>query len=215
MIRRLKSKEKSSGQESTPELISESISESMPELMPGLISELTQKISMLKDSSSNNFHPADGDIVYDDKTNCISIFRAADEVHQYSIVYIGIDSTDNEIYFNVNWTCPTRLANSDEISDFVLLLASKGYMWNSETKEVIEIESGSKKGQIYYFIDSQGEVTEDTNTLHKLDRLRYEFGNYFKTKEEAEEVAKEQRKRLLVKRIVDASKGQSQRFDFS
>jgi hypothetical protein len=199
MIKRLKSKEKSSTQESTQETIVLK--------KKSFIRDSTQETMTSKASSPNNFHPTDGDIVYDDNTNCISIFKlATSSALQYSVVYIGINSEDNEIYFDKIWTYPTRLANHDEISDFVLLLASKGYMWDSENKEVIDIEWKAEEGQVYYFIGDQGEVTMDHNTAHKIDRLRYEFGNYFETEEEAEEEAEKQRKRLLAKRIADAMK---------
>lgn len=55
--------------------------------------------------------------------------------------------------------------------------------------DVEEIQEGRKKsrGEIYYYIDEMGDVIEDTEEFASLDDDRYEFGNYFESKEEAEE----------------------------
>lgn len=39
---------------------------------------------------------------------------------------------------------------------------------------------------VYWFIDDCGEVVHDYNNNHVDDQLRYEFGNCFRTREEAE-----------------------------
>ena len=41
-------------------------------------------------------------------------------------------------------------------------------------------------GQLYYFSDSSGSINFDMENYTKTDDRRYEFGNYFETKEEAE-----------------------------
>lgn len=61
-----------------------------------------------------------------------------------------------------------------------------------------EIQEGRKKsrGEIYYYIDEMGNVIEDTEEFASLDDDRYEFGNYFESKEEAEEC-----RELIIKTI--------------
>lgn len=45
----------------------------------------------------------------------------------------------------------------------------------------------AKINEVYWFIDDCGEVVHDYNNNHVDDQLRYEFGNCFRTREEAEE----------------------------
>lgn len=49
--------------------------------------------------------------------------------------------------------------------------------WRAESKE------------IYFFINDYCEITSDNDFFYDEDNARYYFGNYFKTKEEAEKYA--------------------------
>lgn len=68
-----------------------------------------------------------------------------------------------------------------------------------------EIQEGRKKsrGEIYYYIDEMGNVIEDTEEFASLDDDRYEFGNYFESKEEAEKC------RDLIKETIREFKGRN------
>jgi hypothetical protein len=45
----------------------------------------------------------------------------------------------------------------------------------------------AERGQIYYFVDLNGEVYDNEENFDQIDNFLYESGNYFKTEEEAEE----------------------------
>lgn len=51
-------------------------------------------------------------------------------------------------------------------------------------------------GETYYFIDDEGEVLEDEEDFLETDANRYKIGNYFESKEEAEEC-----RELIIKTI--------------
>lgn len=62
--------------------------------------------------------------------------------------------------------------------------------------EEVEIERKESDGEIYYFINDEGSVLEDEEGFSIVDDKRYEFGNYFKNKEDAEEC-----RELIIKTI--------------
>jgi putative uncharacterized protein FNV0866 len=43
-------------------------------------------------------------------------------------------------------------------------------------------------GERYYYIDSYQRILDNTDLRHSYDDMRYELGNYFKTKEQAQKV---------------------------
>ena len=50
-----------------------------------------------------------------------------------------------------------------------------------------------KKGEKYWWITSLGCIFNETETYHELDDKRYNLGNYFATKESAEQMARKLR----------------------
>lgn len=70
---------------------------------------------------------------------------------------------------------------------------------------VEEIQEGRKKthGETYYFIDDEGNIVGDEEIFSMVDDNRYEIGNYFKNKEEAEEC------RDLIKETIREFKGRN------
>ena len=65
-----------------------------------------------------------------------------------------------------------------------------GLKWNAKEKRVEKIRWRAEKGESYWFINSEGSVTEYKEDNHPLDEKIYNFGNYFCTKEQAEEMLK-------------------------
>lgn len=70
---------------------------------------------------------------------------------------------------------------------------------------VEEIQEGRKKthGEIYYFIDDEGNIVGDEEIFSTVDDNRYELGNYFESKEEAEMC------RELIEKTIKAFKGRN------
>ena len=71
-----------------------------------------------------------------------------------------------------------------------------------EVEELVENKSSRKmfKGEAYYFINDEGSIVEDEEDFSIVDDNRYEIGNYFESKEEAEEC------RYLIKKTIEAFK---------
>lgn len=67
-----------------------------------------------------------------------------------------------------------------------------------EVEELVENNAYRKmfKGEAYYFINDEGSIVEDEEDFSIVDDNRYEFGNYFESKEEAEEC-----RELIIKTI--------------
>ena len=61
-----------------------------------------------------------------------------------------------------------------------------GLKWNAEEKRVEKIRWRAEKGESYWFISSEGGIIEYKEDNHPLDEKIYNFGNYFRTKEQAE-----------------------------
>lgn len=53
-----------------------------------------------------------------------------------------------------------------------------------------------QKGDIYYWLDSDGNVFDCQYNETRMDVIRQVFGNLFRTKEEAEEMAEQVKKAL-------------------
>ena len=82
-------------------------------------------------------------------------------------------------------------------------LKKKGLRWNPETG-VIEVNRlwRARLGEIYFFINSNGELYPENELNNKIDNMRWKIGNYFSTENEAEKYANEF-KRMLKGRTLD------------
>lgn len=71
-----------------------------------------------------------------------------------------------------------------------------------EVEELVENKTSRKmfKGEAYYFINDEGSIIEDEEDFSIVDDKRCEIGNYFESKEEAEEC------RDLIKKTIKAFK---------
>lgn len=82
-------------------------------------------------------------------------------------------------------------------------LKKKGLRWNPETG-VIEVNRlwRARLGEIYFFINSNGELYPEKELNNKIDNMRWKIGNYFSTENEAQKYADEF-KRILQGRTLD------------
>lgn len=60
----------------------------------------------------------------------------------------------------------------------------------------------ARLGEIYFFINSNGELYPEKELNNKIDNMRWKIGNYFSTENEAEKYANEF-KRMLKGRTLD------------
>lgn len=93
-----------------------------------------------------------------------------------------------------------RPATAEEAALFTRILAENGYEYDPEKKEVRKNMWRAKEGEPYWFvvIRFDGIISVDRLTDHRafISDNYYNSGNYFRTQEEAEEVAAEFRKIL-------------------
>lgn len=64
-------------------------------------------------------------------------------------------------------------------------MEEKGLCWNAKEKSVEKIRWRAKEGEDYYCITERGHVVGDEEGGLPEDIERYEFGNYFRTREQA------------------------------
>ena len=83
-----------------------------------------------------------------------------------------------------------RLATDEEKQFLFNKMKEQGLRWNAEEKRVEKIRWRAEDGRIYFCIDNQGIVIVDKECGYYVDKNRHEYGNYFHTKEQAEEAAK-------------------------
>lgn len=116
-----------------------------------------------------------------------------DTYHCYMYADFGCDEIDAEgsNILRSNY----RLATPTEIEHFHELLHKHGKDWDAEKKELVEWRWKPKIGESYFFIDSFGEIHKGMICSYNNKKL-FDFGNYFKTEEEAGEMA-EKIKKLL------------------
>ena len=84
-----------------------------------------------------------------------------------------------------------RPATEEEKKMFHDALKEKGLRWNAEEKKVENLPRWrAEENKGYYYIDINAEVDDDTKCGCIRDYACYSVGNYFKTFEAAEQVAK-------------------------
>lgn len=89
-----------------------------------------------------------------------------------------------------------RYATDEEKQVLFDKMAEKGLQWNAEEKRVEKIRWRAKNGEKYYVVNNFGHVVADKESGFDIDRLRWAFGNYFRTSEQAEKATKAVRETL-------------------
>ena len=83
-----------------------------------------------------------------------------------------------------------RHATEEEKQLLFKKMKEQGLKWNAEKKRVEKIRWRAEYGCRYYLVTSCLKVGSDIDFRHTGEEERLEFGNYFRTKEQAEEAAK-------------------------
>lgn len=100
----------------------------------------------------------------------------------------GMLSYSSYSLWNENHTW--RYATEEEKQLLFAKMKEQGFKWNAEEKRVEKIRWGAKEGEYYYYVNVDGFVSVTKHTNYITDHYRYDFGNYFRTKEQAEEAAR-------------------------
>lgn len=108
-----------------------------------------------------------------------------------SFVHIQQDGTlFNSSYSSWNEHHAWRLATEEEKQKLLEKMKKQGLQWNAEKKRVEKIRWRAENGCRYFYIGSCIKVGSSADLRYIEDEERWEVGNYFQTKEEAEESAK-------------------------
>lgn len=82
-----------------------------------------------------------------------------------------------------------RYATDDEKQALFDKMEEKGLRWNAGEKRVEKIRWRAKYNGVYYFITFNGKIDSENDMYCALDNQRYNFGNYFRTRKQAEKAA--------------------------
>ena len=132
----------------------------------------------------------DGDIIA--KMNAVVILRGNFNNGVFRD-YACINFDGNVLISNgIEWsTMPAgwHIATEEERQLLFDKMEEQGLRWNAEDKQVEKIRWRAKEGEDYYCITERGHVVGDEEGGLPEDIERYEFGNYFRTREQAEQAA--------------------------
>lgn len=106
--------------------------------------------------------------------------------------------SEHQVYLSghIKQIAHARLASPSEVEHFHELMHKYGKDWDAEKKQVVDWKWEPKEGDDYYYIDNDGDIISDNWDEMPTDADRYNFGNCFRTEEEAEVMAEKVKKLL-------------------
>lgn len=140
------------------------------------------------------FQPKDGDIIafgMNPYNLSVGIFHRFDDDYTHED-YVTLSS--NGIHFNEGDWIPENMrpATVADKQRLFNALAKEGKRWNADKKCIEDLPRWrAKENETYYSIGIDVEVIENKEYGGCLDDACYSAGNYFKTREAAERVAKQ------------------------
>ena len=135
-------------------------------------------------------------------------FKDGDVLHSiYDSVVLIFNYYTDSTYFSSHYNCSGvgnnmwrigcfRHATEEEKQLLFDKMKEQGLQWNAEEKRVEVIRWRAKKGEYYYHINADGFASTIKHTYYITDYYRYNFGNYFRTKEQTKEAARRVREAL-------------------
>lgn len=156
---------------------------------------LSVSVEMVKE----RYMPKDGDFVTcsykDHPRSWVIIYRKTEHdpyecSYYYLMKNVGINTITFDNYCNAQKTL--RPATEEEKRELLDALAKEGKRWNAEKKCIEDLPRWrAEMGVKYYYLTSPRFIDDDTEFNSKIDDIRYEDGNYFRTREAAEKVAEQ------------------------
>lgn len=140
------------------------------------------------------FQPKDGDIIafgMNPDNLSVGIFHRFGEFNTHED-YVTLNCYG--IHFNEgDWATENmRPATVEDKQRLFNALAKEGKRWNAEKKQIEDLPRWrAKENETYYFIGLDVEVIDNIEYGYSVDDACYSAGNYFKTREAAERVAKQ------------------------
>ena len=151
----------------------------------------------------DKYEPKEGDLVVSThidwaETNFISLWECDPDITP--CVFRSVAMCNDWIFLHDS-TCvfgdEIRPATAEEAKLFTRIMSENGYEYDPVKKEVRKKRWRADKGQKYYYVDDLFMCDScRIENYYLIDDTRYHIGNYFRTREEAEEVAAEFRKIL-------------------
>ena len=119
------------------------------------------------------------------------------EGHLYSFVHVDRSGQlSKEPYFQWNEWHDWRLATDEEKQLLFDKMKEQGLRWNAEEKQVEKIRWRAERDKRYFIVGCSGNMGICTENDCRSDNHLYEFGNYFRTKEQAKKAAEAVREML-------------------
>ena len=146
----------------------------------------------------NKFIPKDGDICYFKNKYCERILMFKEYSKITCVYYCSYDFLNDKIKYNDNCDkAIKRLATEEEKQKLLDALHKDGKDWDAKNKKIVDYRWRAKQGEKYFYINTNYMyVNIVSDDLFNVDNARYENGNYFQTKEQAEQ-ALEKMKEVL------------------
>lgn len=137
----------------------------------------------------------DGDILVsvENGKRCNAFIYKSTDKRGFHSYYVGLDVC-NQISISDSpsdrW-CKSSLSYAIEEEKQLLFdkMKEQGLKWNADEKRVENIRWRAEEGEEYYSIDTDMEVCKFFEDNEAYDNAFYDALNYFRTKEQAEEVA--------------------------
>lgn len=127
----------------------------------------------------------DGDVLHSVHDDLMLIYKEGSSSERFSSHFNTIHN------YNSGWNIHSfRHATEEEKQQLFAKMKEQGLKWNAEEKRVEKLLWRADAGEEYYHLGTQGIPMEDKEGGLIADANRYKFGNYFRTKEQAEEAAK-------------------------
>lgn len=133
-----------------------------------------------------------GDVIISKNDNdVVCVFNDFKNVDSFTEI-VGLAIGGRITFFNGNWfgsVSRYRLATPEEAQRLWDYLAERDKKWNPETMQVEEIKKDrwrAIRGKWYYYFYWDMNIVTSVEDGRHLDNIRYNSGNYFRTKEQAE-----------------------------
>lgn len=144
------------------------------------------------------YEPKDGD-VYVTNDDGIGIYNS-NRKHPEGVIpcYLGLTKEGVLNIWTEQYTWgfgredTMRPATEEEKQRLFYALAKEGKRWNAEEKRIEDLPRRRENlGDFYFYVNERLRVDSHAETMDGIDNSFYTSGNYFKTREAAEKVAKQ------------------------
>ena len=128
----------------------------------------------------------EGDVLVSVHNGCMVIFEKYNSAWSFKSHYN--EGYDKDAYFNNG---AFRHATEEEKQLLFAKMKEQGLRWNAEEKRVEKVRWRAKKGENYFLLNRiTFEVDHYYECFDEVDAKLYKYGNYFRTREQAEEAAR-------------------------